>query len=126
MYLRTVSAGCAQLNGPHGFRQRDFVSLKNGGKPVETPAEAENARRRNQTQLARRPPCPPHLHTLNTPHHHQVMELNDTNHNTMTGYTRVSVNTVPENAIMAKNTVLFNSFSIYIVLCISLFKPDLK
>ena len=31
---------------------------------------------------------------------------------------RVSVNTVPENAITAKNTVLFNSVSIYIVLYI--------
>ena len=30
------------------------------------------------------------LHTLSTPHHHQVMELSETNHNTMTGYTNMA------------------------------------
>ena len=38
----------------------------------------------------RPPPCPQQLHTPTTPHHHQVVELSETNHNTLTGYTHMA------------------------------------
>ena len=38
----------------------------------------------------RPPPCPQRSHTLSRPHHHQVMELSETNYNTLTGYTHMA------------------------------------